>query len=209
MSELSFLEARIDRLESTEQIRQLPAKYALALDMRDADAWVGLFPEDVKAGKGQVGRAALRRWFDETHRRQFEGTSHHIGGQIIEFDDADHAQGVVYSKNEHEAGPEWVIMQMMYFDRYERVGGRWYFRKRLPLYWYATDLNKPPIGSRKMRWPGHSPYDGSFHDLFPSWREYWAREEPADGPVAEPAPLDKFIETMRRGQGEPEVRVRT
>ncbi|MES2498854.1 MAG: nuclear transport factor 2 family protein, partial [Pseudomonadota bacterium] len=77
---------RIDRLESIDAIRQLAAKYSLALDMRDADAWVGLFPADVKVGNGQTGRAALRQWFDETMRQQFDGTSHHIGGHIIEFD---------------------------------------------------------------------------------------------------------------------------
>ena len=204
----SALLARIDRLESLDAIRQLPAKYALALDMRDADAWVGLFPEDIKVGNGQQGRAALRAWFDETMRGQFAGTAHHVGNHVIDFDDPDHAQGIVYSKNEHEADGEWVIMQMMYFDRYERVAGRWYFRRRLPLYWYATDLNKPPIGPGKMRWPGREPYDGGFHDLFPSWREFWTRSGPTDVPVAEPAPLDKFIETMRRGQSMPSVRVR-
>ena len=81
---------------------------------------------------------------------------------------------MVYSKNEHETGPEWVIMQMLYWDDYERIDGRWYFRRRLPCYWYATDLNKPPIGERKMRWPGREPYDGAFHELFPSWKEFWA-----------------------------------
>jgi len=202
------LEARIDRLESIDEIRQLAAKYSLALDMRDCNAWANLFPEDVKVGGGKTGRAELRRWFDETHRMQFDGTSHHLGGHIIEFDAPDHAQGVVYSKNEHETGPEWVIMQMMYFDKYERIQGRWYFRRRLPLYWYATDLNKPPIGSRKMRWPGREPYEGSFHDLFPSWKEYWARSEPESGPVEPPAPFEKFIETMRRGNKLPSVRVR-
>ncbi len=200
--------ARIERLESLDQIRQLAAKYSLALDMRDADAWVGLFPADIKVGNGESGRAALRRWFDDTMRKQFTGTSHHIGGHVIEFIDADTAQGVVYSKNEHEAGAEWVIMQMMYFDRYERIEGRWYFRRRLPLYWYATDLNKPPLGERKMRWPGIEPYDGSFHELFPSWGEFWSRGEPADAPVAEPAPLEKFLDGMRRGHRPPTVRVR-
>jgi len=96
---------------------------------------------------------------------------------------------------------------MMYFDRYQRIGGRWYFRRRLPLYWYATDLNKPPIGNRKMRWPGREPYEGGFHDLFPSWKEYWNSPQP-DAPVAEPAPLEKFIETMRRGHKPPSVKVR-
>jgi hypothetical protein len=205
---MTDLEARIDRLESLDAIRQLAAKYSLALDMRDADAWVGLFPEDIKVSENQTGRAALRRWFDETMRQQFDGTSHHIGGHIIEFIDPDNAQGVLYSKNEHETGAEWVIMQMMYFDRYQRIGGRWYFRRRLPLYWYATDLNKPPIGSRKMRWPGREPYEGGFHDLFPSWKEFWDKGPQPDAPVAEPAPLEKFIETMRRGQKPPSVRVR-
>jgi len=202
------LAARIDRLESIDAIRQLAAKYSLALDMRDADAWVGLFPADVKVGNGAVGRAALRAWFDDTMRKQFDGTSHHIGGHVIEFDDPDHAQGVVYSKNEHETGPEWVIMQMMYVDRYERSEGRWYFRRRLPLYWYATDLNKPPIGQRKMRWPGREPYEGSFHDYFPSWKEFWARAGDPGTPVAEPAPAERFLETMRKGDAAPSVRVR-
>jgi hypothetical protein len=204
---LADLAARIDRLESIDEIRQLAAKYSLALDMRDPDAWANLFPTDVRVSKDKSGRQALKEWFDETHRMQFDGTSHHIGGHIIEFDDPNNAQGIVYSKNEHETGAEWVIMQMMYFDKYERIDGRWYFRRRLPLYWYATDLNKPPIGSRKMRWPGREPYEGTFHDLFPTWKTYWNNPQP-DAPIAEPAPLEKFIETMRRGHPLPKPRVR-
>lgn len=199
---------RIDRLEALDQIRQLPAKYALALDMRDMDAMVSLFPEDVRVGRDASGRAALRAYMDRTLRSPFTGTSHHIGGHIIEFDDADHAHGIVYSKNEHETGDEWVIMQMMYADDYVRVGGRWHFARRLPLYWYATDLNKPPIGPRKMRWPGTEWTEGDFHKLFPSFAEFWARDGDPGGPVAEPAPLDAFIRTMRRGREAPKVKVR-
>lgn len=202
------IERRLDRLESTEQIRQLAARYSLALDMRDLDALAGLFPEDVQVGRGRSGRAALRAWFDETLRRQFTGTAHHIGNHIIEFEDADRARGVVYSKNEHETPTEWVIMQMMYVDDYERVAGRWYFRRRLPLYWYATDLNKPPLGPKKMRWPGVEPYDGGYHDLFPSWKEFWERSGPPDTPVSEPVPFDEFIARMRRGTREPSIKVR-
>jgi uncharacterized protein (TIGR02246 family) len=196
---LADIRDRLDRLESRDEIRQLVSKYALALDMRDMDAMANLFVEDVVAGGGERGRQAFRDWLGDTMRKQFDGTSHHVGTQIIEFIDADHAVGIVYSKNEHETGPEWVIMQMMYYDDYARVGGRWYFRRRQPLYWYATDLNKPPVGARKMRWPGREPYEGAFHELFPSWKEFWARRSPSDAPIAEPAPLESFIETMRRG----------
>jgi len=205
--DLAALERRIDRLESLEQIRQLPARYALALDMRDLDALVGLFPEDVEVGRSR-GREALRAWFDQTLRVQFTGTAHHIGNHVIEFEDSDHARGVVYSKNEHETATEWVIMQMMYIDDYERRAGRWYFRRRLPLYWYATDLLKPPLGPDKMRWPGVAPYSGGYHELFPSWKAFWARGGPLDGPVAEPAAYDEFIKRMRAGAAAPPVKVR-
>ena len=205
---MTTLEARIDRLESLDEIRQLAAKYSLALDMRDMDAMVGLFAEDVRVGKEASGRQALRAYMDGTLRSPFTGTSHHIGGHIIEFDDPDHAHGICYSKNEHETGAEWVIMQMMYADNYVRQHGRWRFARRLPLYWYASDLNQPPIGANKMRWPDTDWVEGNFHKLFPSFEEFWAREGDHGGPVPEPAPLEKFIETMRRGQAAPKVKVR-
>jgi SnoaL-like domain len=199
---------RLDRLESIEEIRMLVAKYALSLDMRDLDAHVNLFTPDIRIGRDRVGREHLKSWVDSMLREQFTGTSHHIGGHIIEFTDADHAQGVVYSKNEHETGPDWVIMQMLYWDDYVRIDGRWYFRRRLPCYWYATDLNRPPIGERKMRWPGREPYDGAWYALWPSWKEFWASAPGEDPEVAPPAPLDKFLQTMRRGSPDPKIRVR-
>lgn len=212
MSDMA-LEARIDRLESLDAIRQLPARYALCLDMRDMNAMVSLFTPDVRVGREQSGRQALRAYMDATLRSPFTGTSHHIGGHIIEFDDADHAHGIVYSKNEHETPVEngtgeWVIMQMMYADDYVRRDGRWHFARRLPLYWYATDLNKPPMGDNKMRWPGTEWSEGNFHKLFPSFAEFWARQGDDGSPVPEPAPLDKFLETMRRGAAAPKVKVR-
>ena len=207
------LEQRIKRLEALDEIRQLPAKYALALDMRDMDAMVSLFPADVRVGKDASGRAALRTYMDQTLRAPFTGTSHHIGGHIIEFDDDTHAHGIVYSKNEHETpvdngNDEWVIMQMMYVDNYEYIDERWYFARRLPLYWYATDLNKPPIGDHKMRWPDTEPVDGNFHKLFPSYEEFWNREGAPDGPVPEPAPAEEFLNHMRRNAAAPKVKVR-
>lgn len=202
------LAQRIERLESIEEIRMLVAKYALSLDMRDLDAHVNLFAPDIRVGRELVGRAHLKAWVDATLRHQFTGTSHHIGGHIIEFTDPEHAHGVVYSKNEHETGREWVIMQMLYWDEYERIGGRWYFRRRLPCYWYAADLNQPPVGERKMRWPGRERYEGTWHDLWPSWKEFWARPPAAQPQVAAPAPLGEFLRTMRRGAPDPKIRVR-
>ena len=208
------LEQRIDRLESLDAIRQLAAKYSLALDMRDLDALVNLFPPDVRVGKDKQGRAYFKQWMDQTLRDQFTGTAHHIGNHIIEFDTPDAAVGVVYSKNEHETptadgGCEWVIMQMLYWDNYQRIDGRWLFKRRLPCYWYATDLNKPPCGDNKMRWPDRDAYAGAFHSLFPSWEQFWLAESRDELPeVAAPAPLEQFLTTMRAGMPDPSIRTR-
>jgi hypothetical protein len=202
------IEERFDRLESTEAIRQLVAKYCLALDMRDLDALCGLFPEDVRVSRSESGRRALKIWFDQTLREQFTGTAHVTGNHIIEFDDAHHARGLVYSRNEHETGDEWVIMTMMYWDRYERVGGVWSFRRRLPLYWYATDLNKPPIGENKMRWPDREAYSGGYSEFWPSWEAFWSREFDADSEVPAPAAIDEFLERMGPDESAISLRVR-
>jgi hypothetical protein len=213
MSEESLL-ARIDRLESLDEIRQLVAKYSLSLDMRDLDAHVNLFAHDIRVSREATGRAHLKRWLDDTLRQQFTGTSHHVGNHIIEFDDAEHAHGVVYSKNEHETpcangDTQWVIMQMVYWDNYQRIDGRWFFRRRLPCYWYATDLNKPPVGDNKMRWPDREVYEGAYHELWPSWKTFWSNP-PGDevAEVAAPAPLDEFLNAMRAGAPDPKISVR-
>ena len=51
------LTTRIDRLESLDEIRQLAAKYSLSLDMRDLDAHVNLFAEDIRVSRDKVGRS--------------------------------------------------------------------------------------------------------------------------------------------------------
>ena len=63
--------ARVERLESLDEICQLVARYCLSLDMRDLDALVSLFPADVRVSKDLSGRSELRRWFDETPSNHF------------------------------------------------------------------------------------------------------------------------------------------
>ena len=52
---------------------------------------INLFVPDVRVGKEETGRQALKKWADATFRDQFTGTSHHIGNHIIDFDSNDSA----------------------------------------------------------------------------------------------------------------------
>ena len=60
----SVVADRLDRIESSLAIGQLPSRYAMALDARDLDALVALFVDDVDAGAAgpwQRGVEALVR----------------------------------------------------------------------------------------------------------------------------------------------------
>ncbi len=197
MNGTQTLAEKIDRLESYEQIRQLAGKYALAVDMRDLDALVSLYVDNVDVTGIGRGRAAMKRHFDRT-LRNFTGACHQIGNHVIEFEDADHAIGLVYGKSDHEVGDAWVAMQMLYLDAYERRNGTWHFGKQRFLgRWYAAAPGEGPTGDLKVRWPGRAPVAGVFHAPFPSYAKFWTRASIADEPLKS-IPPDRFLRTMLR-----------
>lgn len=168
------LEARIDRLESIAAIEQLPIRYALAVDGRDLDAWVGLFVEDVECDKAGKGRAALRGTIAPA-LRSFRRSIHQICGHRIDFDDPDHATGVVYCRAEHEDGDQWVIMAIAYFDSYARRDGAWYFVRRREKHWYATDWQVRPAAPF-TGWATH-PAPPRLPQDFETWADFWREEQ--------------------------------
>jgi hypothetical protein len=203
---LADLTARISRLEALDEIRQLAAKYAIALDVRDLDSLVNLFVDDVGVPGRLRGRDALRRWYDTELRHDLLGSAHGVLGHVIDVHDADHATGLVYSRNDLETASAWVIELLAYLDTYERRDGRWFFVRRTPLFWYQSDLTDPPVGPCKMRWPGTAAHDGGFHDAFPTWQEFCAAQaDRLDSPVPAPAAIGDWIATLRRGAETPRV----
>jgi len=168
--------ARLDRLESVEQIRHLAARYALALDSRDVDTMAGLFVSDVTVGDGRVGRAALAEWFDRI-LRPYRITFHLIGNHVIDITGPDTAEGLVYCRAEHEVGEEWIVMPLIYHDRYARQDGRWYFRSRKPKPFYAARVADNPLDvPGRFHFPDN-PYlaGASLPEAWRSWQEFWRR----------------------------------
>jgi len=169
---MTDLEKRLERVEAQLAIQQLPARYAVAVDSRDLDAWVNLFIPDVDCGSYGKGREALKRFIDPAVRT-FYRSIHQICGHCIEVIDSDHATGTVYCRAEHEAGGKWVVMAICYFDSYERRDGRWYFARRSEKHWYSSDVLERPGEPRLQNWAAWPDRKPTLPQHFASWKSFW------------------------------------
>ena len=166
-------EERLDRMESLAHIRQLPYRYALAVDSRDLDSLVALFVPDVRVGRDESGRGALRAWFAE----QLSGprtSVHFVGNHVVDFDGPDQAHGIVYCHDELEWPKlgEWHVGMLQYWDTYRRVAGEWCFHRRKFHRWYMNDaLTRPSHGAGVG---GDGLTTGQLPEAFETWGTFWA-----------------------------------
>jgi ketosteroid isomerase-like protein len=164
----------VERLLAYEEIRQLAARYALAMDARDFDALASLFVEDCAAWSGRTGRQALREEFASAFRHGTGGrvgfTS--IGGHVINIISADHADGVVHCVAELGDDERWVRQAIVYRDAYERRFGRWYFTLRDHHLVYGVEVPESPLAQRPADWPERIVGRGSVPYAWPTWRAF-------------------------------------
>lgn len=159
----------VDRLIAYEEIRQLVNRYALAVNLRDLDALVELFVDDVAVGEGRSGRAALAELF-RLRRGDAEVDILEVTTQVADLVDADHATGTVYSRCEMGGPRRWARQSIAYEDVYERRDGTWYFVSRAHLLFYGLDVPERPLDQPPARWP-HSPVGrGTVPFDWPSWQ---------------------------------------
>lgn len=166
--------ARLDRLESLAAIQQLPIRYAMAVDGRDIAGWAALFVPDVHCGRHGQGRAVLASLIGP-ELRTFYRSIHQICGHQVDFDDDDHAHGVVYCRAEHEDGDRWVVMAIAYFDTYARRDGEWLFVRRREKHWYAADWQERP-SAPFTGWESH-PAKPTLPGDFAAWSDFWAGDD--------------------------------
>src|SRR5262245_985596 len=111
------VETRLNAIEAELAIKQLVARYALAVDVRDVNSLVGLFTENVDCGRWGVGRDALAQFYSsDAVLRSFGRSYHQIGGHIIDLELPDVASGTVYCRAEHEMSDGWVVVGLCYSD---------------------------------------------------------------------------------------------
>lgn len=178
--DLSTLTNRIRALEDRLEVRELVARYGLAVDDRDIDALAALFTPDAvfRSQDGVMnaqGRAAI---IEQFHGRfaALKATNHVAHDQIIELDadDPDRAIGLVSSHAEVWRNGRALVAALRYRDRYERHQGRWCFAERTLSFLYYLPVGEyaEGLGSRlRMRAYGDQrPAD--YPEGLPSWRRY-------------------------------------
>ena len=165
----------LEQLAAYEEIRQLAAHYAVAIDSRDLDALVELFVDDVRVGRDEYGRAALKQSFDK-QLRDIGVSILNVGTHAITLLDADHATGVVYCHGEIQDGGRWVRQAIAYTDSYERRDGRWFFVRRKHELFYGIEAPVSPMTLSPADWPAHHDGRGTLPDRWESWQRFWASE---------------------------------
>ena len=162
----------VERLLAYEEIGQLAARYAVATDARDLDALVALFVDDVQVGRDVVGRPALKEFFERS-LKDVGVTILNVGTHVIEFDDVDHARGVVYCRGEIQVGDRWIVQAIQYRDTYERRDGQWCFVRRVHELFHGVAAPVNPLDQEPANWPERSHGRGTAPQSFPSWSDFW------------------------------------
>jgi len=171
-------ENMLERLLALEEIRQLAAHYAVAVDSRDLDALVALFVDDVRVGRDSSGHEALRASFDAS-LRGIGVSMLNVGTHAIDLVDADHATGQVYCHGQISDGDRWIHQMILYRDTYERRDGHWRFVRRIHELWYGQEAPSNPLDQSPANWPEHHDGRGTVPESWPSWSRFWS-QSPTD-----------------------------
>lgn len=139
----------VDRLASTEEIKQIACRYARGVDRLDAVCMRSAYHPDATDEHGPYGGNAHEFCGTIISRSASASvaTMHAILNHIIEFDDADHARGEVYNISYRVRPPEGDqeyldIAWGRYLDRYERREGRWAIAHRI---WVHEFSHRTPL----------------------------------------------------------------
>lgn len=163
----------IARLVAHHEIRQLAARYAVAVDARDLDTLVTLFVTDVRVGKDRSGHAALLEDFHQS-LKAVGVTILNVGTQTIDLVDEDHATGVVYCAGQIQDGEQWIHQAIVYQDTYRREDGQWRFVRRKHELFHGVAAPTNPREQPPANWPASTHGVGTAPESFPTWPRFWA-----------------------------------
>jgi hypothetical protein len=132
MAEIDELRARVQRLEDTEAIRRLKARYLNACDSQDPESAKNCFAEGaIVIDMGHVGVLSSREQFAEIYRTfgclPNILDMHHGTNSEIEFSDDAHAKALwaLEYRNFNTEAKTVTFVSLIYHDEYAKIAGQW------------------------------------------------------------------------------------
>ena len=179
MTAIAELEARVDRLEAREAIRELVTKYAVACDEHDIPRLQNLFTEDAvfkspSSFMEASGREAIASMFIEVLKTRGPGY-HWTHDLIVEHgEDRDTATGIVYSHAETTPNGVVSIAAMKYRDSYRRESGVWYFSEREIHFFYYVPMSEyiETLNQEKRLYVGTEKRAADYPESVQSWKDF-------------------------------------
>jgi len=143
----SVTDSTMNWLRDIEALRQLPQRYARAIDARDIDAVAQLFDPDGSVD-GLRGQAAVPAYLDGLRAMPQTGSTMHVlGDPLIELDEgAGEAHldtyAIVYQLRPAESPEPDGMLGMRYLDDVVRVGAAWLIHHRRSVLLWSRPLSR-------------------------------------------------------------------
>ena len=142
----------LEAMLARDAIRELPLRYAKAIEARDVDAMAELFAADARFGDYGTGPDACRRLMTDTMADSLFAVIL-VTNHLVELDDADHARGEVWALCYAQIDAGFNEQLLRYEDRYTREGGSWKFLHRKHRLWYGQVRDASPFDQEPAKWP--------------------------------------------------------
>lgn len=167
------VDRRVAKLLSLNEIRELPYKYAAAVESRDVDAMAELFSPSACFGSYGDGPAGLRRLMVDSMTGSLFAVIL-VANHLVEFDDDVRARGQVWAHCYAQERADGFLDQLIkYEDTYEQVAGRWLFVQRRHRLWYGAAHARSPLEQNAADWPRSQIGVGDLPLADPEFAAWW------------------------------------
>ena len=141
-----------NRIDDRIMLKDLVDRYATESDKNNQDYYVNIFRSDVKLKVYFGDKLGLDISSVDDMIAQYKAfgaakaSFHQNGQQVVDFVDDTHATGICYAiatlVNEEEGKDKLTFHAVRYYDKYEKIDGRWWITEREQHFVYSA---VPPL----------------------------------------------------------------